>query len=692
MKRCCHRYWLVLVGAAMLCLADLQAPGQEAARRDQPHWSFAPLRRPRLPRPVQIERIRTAIDAFILERLSRNDLALSVEADRPTLLRRAFFDLVGLPPSLDDVAEFLHDTRPDAYERLLDRLLASPHFGERWGRHWLDGAGYVDVTGTDNDAGIIRLSPGKWRYRDYVIRAINQDRPLPDFLVEQIAGDELVDWRNASQFTPEIQEKLIATGFLRMAADDTEENELNTPDIRHGVLQRTGEVLANNLLALTVNCAKCHDHPFEPISQKEYYSLLAVLAPVFNPVSWVQPSKRALADIAPGQRKQFEKHNAELDQKIGELKKRKGTTGIADLERQRKTWDTLQVAYDVGPPTPFRLLKRGNHLKPGVAVEPGLPGALGKPEVRVQSAKPQGVTSGRRLALAHWLTTPDSPAYSLLLRVQVNRIWQRLFGKGLVESADNLGVSGTRPTHPELLDWLAAEYQSNGGRLKPLLRLIMMSSVYRQASAGAAHDVAARKDPENHLLWRMPLRRLEAEYVRDALLAVSGKLERVFGGPPVPTEGGADGRFVVKDKDLPPGTSPHRRSIYLLARRNYHPTLLSVFDQPLMNTNCMIRPTSAVVLQSLTMLNDDFVVEQARRLAKRVTQAETVTANRITLAYRIVLGRDPSERESALCSSFLASQKSNLQRHNAPANQAEQLALDHLCHMLLNTSEFLYVP
>ncbi len=692
-------YWLCL---AWLCASLFwawpdhgPASGQDKTTppADGPSfWAFQLLKKPALPQLQEKRRIRTPIDAFVLARLQAKGLALSAEADRSTLLRRAFFDLIGLPPTLEEMSEFLDDSRPDAFERLIDRLLASPHFGERWGRHWLDAAGYADVTGTDNDAGIISLSDGKWRYRDYVIRSFNQDKPLADFLTEQIAGDELVDWRAADRFTAEIKEKLIATGFLRSSADDTDSPELNTPDIRHGVLQRTGEVLVNNLLGLTINCAKCHDHKFEPIAQQDYYRILAVLAPAFNPDAWVQPGKRALADISPAEKKKGDQHNAELDRKIAELKKRKEDKQIAGLESQRKKWGTLQTVYDVGPPTPTRLLKRGNHLKPGSEVPPGFVQVLcsSQSELLPQAAKPQGKTSGHRLALARWLTARDTRAHALLLRVQVNRIWQRLFGRGIVESTDNLGLSGARPTHPELLDWLASEYQANGGRLKPLLRLIVTSSVYRQASSSGNNE-AARIDPDNLLLWRMRLRRLDSECVRDALLTVSGKLDRSAGGPPVPVEGGPDGRFVVKVQGLPTPTSQWRRSVYLLARRNYHPTILNVFDQPLLNSNCTARAPSAVVLQPLTMLNDDFVLEQAKHLAERVQRFERMP-EQIKLAFRLVLSRAPSEKEMAASAAHLRRQLKNNLEANVPAGQAAAKALTHLCQMLLNTSEFLYVP
>ena len=339
--------WMALVAVS---LAGVAARADDAAggpaSQGAPFWAFRTLSQPAVPELKQAGGLRTSVDAFIVDRLSEKKLALSPEADRLTLLRRVYYDLVGLPPTPEQIDEFLADSRGDAYERLVDRLLASPHFGERWGRHWLDAAGYSDITGGDNDAGIIKLSEGKWKYRDYVVRAFNDDKPYEQFLIEQLAGDELVDWRTAEAFTPEMQELLIATGYLRAAADDTDEKELTTPDILNGILQRTGEVVANNLLGLTLACAKCHDHKYEPIPQRDYYALLAVFTPTFNPTGWVPPKQRALADIAPARKAEAEKHNAEIDRQIGELKSRQ-----TDHPRPASRSDSSKPSW---PPCPSR--------------------------------------------------------------------------------------------------------------------------------------------------------------------------------------------------------------------------------------------------------------------------------------------------------------------------------------------------
>jgi hypothetical protein len=298
------------------------APSMVITAQHRAHWAFRPLGHPGVPAARNPTRARNAVDSFLLETLEQAGLAFSPDADRATLARRASLDLIGMPPSPAELDSFMNDPRPDAFDRLLDHLLASPHFGERWGRHWLDEAGYVDVLGTDNDAAIISFAENKWRYRDYVINSLNQDKPFDRFLVEQIAGDELVEWRSAQTFTPEIAERLVATGYLRNAADDTDANELNRLDVHHAILQRTGEMLAGSLLALTIGCAKCHDHKYEPLPQADYYRLLAVLQPAFNPDSWLQPKQRQLAEISPAEKRLAERHNAQLDKQIEEVRAR----------------------------------------------------------------------------------------------------------------------------------------------------------------------------------------------------------------------------------------------------------------------------------------------------------------------------------------------------------------------------------
>ncbi|MFN0020232.1 MAG: PSD1 and planctomycete cytochrome C domain-containing protein [Pirellulaceae bacterium] len=758
------------------------------------HWAFQKIARPALPPVEDAAAAASPVDSFVLKELESHGLQFSAVAEKRTMIRRIYLDLLGLPPSPSEVEAFLADANSDAYERLLDRVLASSHFGERWGRHWLDAAGYADVGTTDNDAAIIHPMENRWLYRDYVVRAYNTDKPWREFLSEQLAGDELVDWRNAPSYTPEVRSSLIATGFLRASADDSFERELNTPVTHFAVLQRTSEILSNNLLGLTVNCAKCHDHKYEPISQKDYYRLISLVQPVFNPDKWLQPKDRQVPGISPKEQEEINRHNGGIDKQVGDLQGQIGKLQapyqtklaaakleaiptairgdlqaalaiaadkrtevqkylaeklgpmvavkpeevaaalnepekkqVAELQKQvgdknaqKKSWPNWQVVSEPGPPTPTRLLKRGNFETPGVEVAPGFVNILCGPEAgkylmeakAVRSNPLQRVnapqensepakagyyeqSSGRRLALAKWLTDENSPAAHLAVRVQVNRVWQHLFGKGLAETPDNLGLTGSRPTHPELLEWLSAEYQVNGGQLKPLLRKLMTSRVYLQTSVVGPENIAAAKsDPENRWLWRMRLRRLEAEAARDCILAASGRLDTTIGGAPIPVEPKPDGTFVIPEKGLPTTTSKWRRTIYLLARRNYHPALLAVFDQPNLTMNCTRRESSAVVLQSLAMLNDPVVVEQAEALAERVAKEAGTTepTKQIETAFQIVLGRLPSASEKQACAELLQKQTAHFAAEKQSPDQAAHQALTQLCHMLLNTSEFIYIP
>ena len=757
--------WLPLIA----CLGWLLICHGAVVRADE-HWAFQRLSTPSVPAIQDASRVRSDIDRFVLARLQERGLGVSPDAEPHALVRRVYLDLIGLPPSPEEMDAFVKDPSPQAYERLLDQLLASPHFGERWGRHWLDNAGYADVYGGDNDAGTIKLGENKWLYRDWVVKSLNIDKPLDRFLTEQLAGDELIDWRNAEKFTPQIEELLIATGFLRNSADDTNENELNTPDIRYGVLHRTIEGVASNLLGLTLNCAKCHDHKYEPLTQRDYYQFQAIFQPAFNPDQWLQPQQRQLAALAPMKRQAAEKENADIERQVDELRRRIADTRqsyeqkllgaklaaipeviradvqaalateaenrsglqqyladkfqpqlqvkpeevstalagtdkekiaaiereISDLNSKKQSWPHWQVVHDAGPPTATRILTRGNHLTPAEEVPPGTMGVLAATANAPFQPEPVAGSSGRRLALAIWLTDTKSPAGALVIRVRVNRIWQQLFGHGIVETSDNFGVTGAAPTHQDLLEWLACDFVAGGQRLKPFLKRIMLSSVYQQSSVNLQSAIGNPQsaDPDNKLLWKQRLRRLESEAVRDALLTVAGNLNRTLGGAPIPVESQPDGSFVVKQEGLPTPTSQFRRSIYLLQRRNYHPTLLAVFDQPHLTTICTHRQASAVVLQSLTMLNDPFVLDQAELVARRVAEQGVTDEERIAAAFRIVLGRSPLPEESDWCREALESESAYHRQADpkGPADDASRRALVRLCHTLLNTSEFLYIP
>ena len=725
----------------------IRPPAAHVTDEDRRHWAWQMPVRTAPPDVQDTDRVSNDIDRFVLARLVDEGLTLSPDAMPEHLVRRAFFDLIGLPPSPAEIDEFLNDENPRRFERLVDRLLASQHFGERWGRHWLDVAGYVDVFGSDNDAAIIKTLPGKWHYRDYVIRSFNTDKPFDRFLVEQLAGDELFDWRNTETFAPEIVDSLIATTFLLSANDDTNAPELNTPDIRHHVLQRTAENVANSLLATTVQCCRCHDHKYEALSQVDYYRFQSIFAPVFNVRDWVVSDKRTRPGVSDTERTAIDDHNAAIDGQLKPLQQRRDRlksakseseqaelkavdSQIAELTSRKKSYQTIALATETATPAKTHVLRRGDYLRPGLEVEPELFEILLSSDTRsstptANASETAGISaaSGRRLKLARLLTDPESLAGNHVARVFVNRLWQQLFGRGLVETSDNFGVSGSTPSHPKLLDWLTLRFIENGWRVKPLLRYMMLSSVYRQTAKLPAapavtgvravgrtprpsgpdgrgvrptrpRHIASSTDPENRLLWRMNLRRLDSEQLRDAILTVSGQLDRSLGGPPIPLDPRPDGMVVVKTNALPPGTSANRRSVYILARRNYHMTFLRVFDQPIVARNCAVRQSSAVVTQSLALLHNDFVIKQSAALAARVIResSATNTSSQVRTAWRITCGRYPDPDELELCLSLLDRHTKRFAGSTTSRTDPQLRALTQLCHMLLNTNEFLYVP
>jgi hypothetical protein len=776
--------WLAPVFAVALWPAwqvtQAAPPSGSVEASDRQFWSFQKLARPFVPSVRQADRVRTPVDAFALARLEAAGLSISAEAPRDVLARRLWLDLVGLPPSPETVAQFLADESPYATERLIDRLMGSPQFGERWGRHWLDVVGYVDTVGFDVDADNIITSEGKWRYRDWVIRALNADLPYDRFLQQQLAGDELVDWRNAPRFTAEILDLLTATGFLRTAQDFTHEDVGNIPQNHFNILHDTLEIVGSSVLGLTLQCARCHDHKFDPVPQEDYYRLMAAFTPAYNPQDWrvvISYDKklpdRALADVSPAEKAEIDRHNAEIESQVQELAKQIDELGrlyrekllesklaavpepiradlkvaittpgdkrneiqkylsgkfeaqlkisndevtaaqseaerqtaarlsaeSAELNARRKRYGKIQAMWDVGTVPATHRLIRGNYETPGPEVPSGYlrvlceidSVALASPTVPYQG------TSGRRLALAHWLTARDSCAEGLAARVMVNRVWQHLFGKGIVSTPENFGFGGAAPSHPELLEWLAAEFVQRGWSLKQLIRVIVCSSIYRQSAdavAGNAEQaLALRVDPDNRLLWRMPLKRLESEIIRDCVLATSGCLDTTAGGPPVMLEWRPDGMVVVSEKQLPTTSAKWRRSIYLLARRAFQLSELTVFDQPIVATNCPERTCSAVPLQALTMMNGAWLWEQADQLAGRLAaQGVSSADDPIVLAFQIAFARPPTPDERRASQTFLDRQETAYRDQEPSPASARRKALTHLCHTLLNASEFLYVP
>lgn len=610
---------------------DVAGSAQAPAKRSE-HWAFQSVVRPAVP-AVAGAWPRTAIDAFVLQKLNQQALRPAPPAGRTELVRRVTFDLTGLAPTPEEVAAFVADDAPGAYEALIDRLLASPRYGERWGRHWLDLARYADSNGFEFDSD----RPAAFHYRDYVIRSFNDDLPYDRFICEQLAGDELA---------PEQLETLTATGFCRAGpTNENQVNEKNRLDEMDDIISTTGAVF----LGLTIGCARCHNHKFEPFSQRDYYQLLAV----FNSC-------------------------------------------------EKREVNGRSCVQDTGcEPKATHLMLRGDHRSPGEEVSPGVPEVLAWLPARFEPAAPESKTTGRRTALARWIAAADNP---LTARVIVNRVWQYHFGTGLVATSSNFGESGAEPTHPELLDWLASELVAGGWRLKPLHKLILQSATYTQATS---HDPAGfQADPANRWLWRFPKRRLEAEVIRDRILQASGNLNPAMYGPgihpridPAIIATGSTAKWPLVESE---GPEHWRRSVYIFIKRSVLMPMLEVFDAPTATETCDRRLTTTVATQSLQMLNDPFINRQAAEMARRVLGevAEDDLAAQAKRVYDLALSRSPTESQLHAATEFLKSQQDMHRRQFTEpaaaidANQREALirarALADLCHVMFNASEFIY--
>jgi len=748
------------------------------------HWAFQRPERPALPRVRRQEVVRTPVDLFIAARLEAGGLDFASEAERSTLIRRVAIDLTGLPPTPDEIEAYLSDRAPDAYERMVDGYLASPRYGERWGKYWLDAAGYADSNGyrhADSNR------PLAYRYRDYVIRAHNSDKPFDRFVHEQLAGDELAGFTPDGDVTREMAEPLTATHFLRNSPDGSEGSDGNPDELRldrYHVLEGVVQNTMNCLLGIRIECARCHDHKFEPISQREYYELQAIFFPAFCPEPfdrWQAPSKRIIAVASAEERKEHERTTGQIQSELKALRKeiesaarplhrplieerlRLQEPGLSEADRVEvlEAWDTpgarrseeqkallkkhekalqvddkavakrfpefaslldaketaiaalekkmppplekLSVLVETDPePLPHHLLVRGSYTDYGPEVSPGVPAALsnGENNYRVEPRQPGTISTGRRTALARWLTSVENP---LVARVQVNRIWQHHFAKGLVATPDNFGLSGEPPTHPKLLDYLAVEFVQSGWSVKAMHRLILGSAVYRQESA--FREGAFAKDPENRWLWRYPLRRLDAEAIRDSMLAVAGTLDRRPFGPYIPVKRIKDGRIIVESTVVEQGgPTVQRRSVYIQQKRTAVLSMLEVFDAPAMVHNCARRNVSTVPLQSLTLLNSTFSVACAEQFALRVLREATGGDDeRLSRAYLLAVGRDATAEEKASLKEFLAAER---ELYSAPAlasggetggsvppsrPDAEDRIWTELCQMILASSAFLYI-
>ena len=742
------------------------APGLLLTEEDRSHWAFQPIVRPPVPFVGQPNAPASPIDAFLLQRLQQHGLHFAEEADRETLLRRLWLDLVGLPPIPAAIDQFTADQSPEAWNTAIEQLLAQPTYGERWARHWLDVAGYADSDGyTEKDP----ERPWAWKYRDYVIRSLNADKPWDQFLVEQLAGDELLT-PPYENLTPEQADALTATGFLRMAPDGTSDGSVDQPTARNEVVAETLKTVSTALLGLSVGCAQCHDHRYDPISQVDYYRLRAIFEPAWNLAEWRAPGGRivslwsaetraAAAAVDQELAETSKKRTAELDgivqetferelQKLPaerqplaraarETPKDKRTEEQQQLIREfpflnvdrgsvylylpdrltgfNKKWDELTAEVKKKRPADdnvmcltelpgkvpaTHLYSRGDHQQPRQQVAPGGLAVLAESEGAIAEDDPGLPTTGRRLAWARSLTSGRHP---LLARVLMNRVWMLHFGQGLVATPAEFGVKGERPSHPELLDWLASEFMESGWSLKHMHRLILSTQAWRQVSVRRAeHDAA---DPDNRLLGRMNLRRLEAETVRDCMLAVSGQLNAKMSGPPAPVSPDDVGQYVIAIDTRDSAGRPTgkvealngedlRRSVYVQVRRSMPLGVLEPFDLPRMAPNCERRAVSTTSSQALLMLNNPFVLQQAGKLASRLREGSQDQVMQIETGWRLVFGRRPTSEERAEATAFLAEgAKATVPATDGTPAAAAEPVVDQLqlwCHALLCSSGFLY--
>jgi hypothetical protein len=586
---------------------------------DPASWSYRVVRRPLAPAVKGRAWARNAIDAFILAGLEVHGLEPAGPADRVALIRRVTYDLTGLPPTPEQVDAFVSDRSIDAYERLIDRLLASPHYGETWGRHWLDLVRYAETNGYERDS----AKPYAWRYRDYVIDSFNVDKPYDRFLHEQLAGDEIA---------PDSVEAWIATGFYRLGIWDDEPADppLARHDVLDGIVSTTGQVF----LGLSINCARCHDHKKDPIPHRDYYRLLAFFNDVTN--------------------------------QDGRNTRKAGANQLEVMcVREQGRAET-------------HVLLRGNPNLLGPKVKPGVPAIVG------ESASAFASGPGKRRALAEWLTDRRNP---MTARVLVNRLWQYHFGRGIVPTPNDFGGLGEPPSHPELLDWLAAELMDGGWRIKRLHRMILLSSTYRMSSRATPDGLA--KDPDNYRFWRYPMRRLRAEEVRDSILAVSGTLNEKARGPsvcpPIPREVLAGQSIPGNGWTISPPDESARRSVYIHVKRSLLVPILATHDSADTDSSCPVRYTTTVPSQSLGLLNGQFANEQAEHFARRLQRERPGNlGDQVRRALRLTTGIDPGSEEVATDLEWLRSLR-------AETGLNEHAALAQYCLLALNANAFLYL-
>ncbi len=735
--------WTVAIAGLLLAGGLGAAPKAEVkfSDADRQYWAFQKVERPKAPAGQN-----HPVDAFIAAKLAEKDLEIAPAADKITLIRRAYFDLIGLPPTPEQVEAFLADRSPEAFSMVVDELLASPHYGERWGRHWLDLARYAESEGFKSD----ETRPYAWRYRDYVIRAFNEDKPYDRFVQEQIAGDEL--W-------PNDVDARIATGFNRNYPDES--NAANLVQRRAELLQDVTDAVGATFMGLTFGCAKCHDHKFDPILQADYYRLQAFFAASAQDddiilmsdadraeydrklAAWEEAAKdiraerdamldaerrvkwehlfgkrldetqdalsKAEAELNPFERQMWHKHLWQVgffEKSLYKALKGEQKERYLELTEQLEKFEHLHPGElprgaglkDLGVDAPeTRILGLANYAAPQDEVEPGFLTILNPGPVPV-TAREDLSSTGRRTALAKWLTETDNP---LTARVMANRIWHHHFGRGIVATPSDFGRMGEAPTHPELLDWLTSEFVDKGWSIKGMHRLIMTSRTYQQ---GSDHiEEAKHADPFNRLLWRFPPQRLEGEVIRDSMLATSGMLNTEVGGPSVfpplpsgmPTPRG--GWAATEDPE-----QQRRRSVYIFVRRNARYPMMHAFDMPDTHESCARREVTTTAPQALSLLNDEQTIEWSQGFAARVLENAGADSNaQVEQAYLLAYSRKPDAAEQDEAQTFLAKQREVIVARTEgktalPAyvpegmDPASAAAFVDFSHTLLNSNEFVY--
>ncbi|MEP6755398.1 MAG: PSD1 and planctomycete cytochrome C domain-containing protein [Chthonomonadales bacterium] len=682
-------------------------------------WSFQPVRKIAVPSVKNTAWVSNPIDRFILSKLESNGLQPAPAAGKAALLRRLTYDLIGLPPTPDQVKAFVADTSPNAYEKVVDRLLASPQYGEKWGRHWLDLVHFAETNSYERDGN----KPNAWRYRDYVIKSFNNDKPYNQFVTEQLAGDEMPNR------TPE---QLIATGYYRLGLWDDE--PADPEQALYDDLDDISSTTSTVMLGLTIGCARCHDHKIDPIPQKDYYKFLAFfsgvrrfgersfesiaecsLRPISSPdvqakhaveiaahtekVNAVQTKMRAIerkvfAEFSPVDKEEFRAENrkaAILAKHIGpnlteaDLKDYRGLVS----ERRRLTefqpgpMEMALCVTETPEPRLMHIMMRGNPHVEGDLVNPGFPSVLNPPTPTIEAAGTPG-SSGRRTALAKWVTSNENP---LTARVMVNRIWQYHFGRGIVRTSSNFGFQGSKPTHPELLDWLAGEFVNGGWKMKPLHKMILMSSAYRMSST--AEKTALAKDPENDLFWRFDMRRLQAEELRDSILAVNGSLNPKMFGPSIYT---TIPKEVLAGQSMPGAGWGHstpeeeaRRSVYIYVKRSLITPIIAAFDGPETDFTCPVRFATTQPTQALSTLNSTFINESARMFRDNLAKnAGPDMEKQVKLALWRVMQREPNAKEIDRGIRMINSTK---ERYHVSSDEA----MLRFCVVALNLNEFIYL-